>query len=85
MIDFEGDALLVQRLRRSPDPTLRIGGSIPTADTVRVDIALSINRHMAPHALGRPVPGSLPVRLQAYDMACYGFISPEVLVHVTLV
>ena len=30
----EGNALMVRWLRHPPDPLLRIGGSIPTADAV---------------------------------------------------
>ena len=55
-----GDAPLVRwpkAPREKPDPTLRIGGSIPTADAVRGTFgkALSINRPTrgsAPHKKG---------------------------------
>ena len=52
-----GDAQLVKWLALL-DPMLRIGSSIPTASALRFDIALSINGHVAPHTLGRLVPGS---------------------------
>ena len=43
IFDSHGDALLVKWLVL-PDPMLRIGSSIPTADTVRKTLALSVNR-----------------------------------------
>ena len=67
------------------DPSLRIGGSIPTADAVRFDIALSINRHTHPvHQVGlfQALGWSGPRHMTWPVM---GFISPTVSVHITLV
>ena len=67
------------------DPSLRIGSSIPTADAVRFDIALSINRHThLVHWVGlfQTLSWSGPRHMTWPVM---GFMSPTVLVHITLV